>query len=127
MRINSRGACEAALTVLLVLGGCAGPGQDGKTVWVLNLAPSPCVESQQTAKSAETTFKQAADLEITGKLTSTELVKIRDTIYLLHGQSQQACDFFNRGRINFDQYKGEMREVREGMLKVEELVANKSK
>ena len=123
MIVKSAGVFLATAMLL----ACAGPGPDGRTVWVLNLAPSPCVESQQTAKSAEATFKNAAALELTGKLTSTELVKIRDTIFVLHNQSQQACDFFNRARINFDQYKGEMREVREGMLKIEDLVAAKAK
>ena len=127
MQTSARMKIASLSLSAILLVACAGPGPDGRTVWVLNLAPSPCVESQQTAKSAEATFKKAADLELTGKLTSTEIVKIRDTIFLLHGQSQQACDFFNRGRINFEQYKGEMQEVRGGMLRIEDMVSAKAK
>lgn len=117
-----RGCC-----VLLVLlsTGCYGPGPKGDGVLVINLAGSPCADVRQVANSSEATLKYAEEAEATGKITPTKLVEIQERMFLLQSQSDSACNFFNRGRISFEQYTAEMQRITTAMFSLKEEVPNK--
>jgi hypothetical protein len=41
-------------------------------------------------------------------------------MFLLQTQADSACNFFNRGRISFEQYRGEVQRITEAMFKLKE-------
>lgn len=98
--------------------GCAGPGPNGESVWVINLAPSPCEAAKQYTTNTEITAKYKDEIDLTGKTSKQKLVEYQDQVALLQNQSKAACDMLNRGRITFDQYQSEMREVRSQLEKM---------
>jgi hypothetical protein len=104
--------------VALALFGCYGPGPDGKGVLVVNLTGSPCADVRQVGHTSEATLQYAKELEATGKIATTKLVDIEDRMFLLQSQADAACNFFNRGRISFDQYRSEMERVTAAMIQI---------
>jgi hypothetical protein len=106
--------------VTLMAAGCYGPGPDGQPVLVVNLAKSPCADVRQVAHTSEATLKYAKELELGGKITPIKLVDIEQRRFLLQTQADSACNFFNRGRISFEQYRGEVQRVTEAMFKLKE-------
>jgi hypothetical protein len=107
-----------ALCLLSALFGCVGPGPSGNTAIVFNLAPSPCIGVEQYAKKigAAATYKELIKAE--ANVEPLELVDYEAKLALLQNQSQQACDLFNRGRIDWAQYQSEMKGVRETLKEI---------
>ena len=115
--MNNRVYVLLIITSTLLI-GCAGPGPTDETVWVLNLAPSPCEAAEQYTKNPQITGNYEDKVEVKGSTTTQQLVEYRDQVALLQNQSKAACDLLNRGRITFEQYQSETREVRAELAKL---------
>lgn len=113
-----KGVIGFSIFLVSLLSGCVGVGPDGKRVVVVNLAPSPCIGVEQYADKigAKATYEQLVSAE--GTVEPQELVDYQETFALLQNQSKQACDLFNRGRIDWNQYQSEMQEVRAALKEI---------
>ena len=107
-----------SLVCCILLFSCAVPGPNGETVYSLDLGPDSCVEAQQFAKSGNAAINYMKQIEASGEISTVKLVEISQEIYLLNGQAAQACRFFSKGQISFEQYQSEMKEVRSLMLEL---------
>lgn len=104
---------------MAALCGCVGPGPNpGETAVVFNLAPSPCIGVEQYAEKIGSSAAYKDLVKAEADVEPQKLVDYEAKLALLQNQSQQACDLFNRGRINWDQYQSEMKDVRETLKEI---------
>ncbi len=100
----------------VLLCSCAVPGPNGETVYSLDFGSDSCSEAKQFVRGGNVTVSYAKDIKAEGMISSTELIEISQEVFLLNGQASQACRFFSKGQISFNQYQAEMKEVRSSLL-----------